>query len=110
MTKDQLRELAAAVTRAIEAGNIAAAAAKDDGGSANLDRVYLCDLKGIRENTLHAVGIEGYMQPASTYRGRGFHLPAPFNGQGNRRYAGVQAMSKSLKADGIPHSIWYQMD
>lgn len=110
MTKDQLQELAAAVSRAVEAGKAAAAAAPDDGGSANLDRVYLCDLKGIREKTLLGAGIEGYMQPASTYRSRGFHLPAPFSGQGNRRYAGVQAMSKSLKVDGIPHSIWYQVD
>ncbi|NVZ45090.1 hypothetical protein HX780_06540 [Pseudomonas tolaasii] len=110
MTKNQLQELAAAVSRALEAGKEAAAAAPDDGGSANLDCVYLCDLKGIREKTLHGAGIEGHMQPASTYRSRGFHLPAPFSGQGNRRYAGVQAMSKSLTADGVPHSIRYQMD
>lgn len=110
MTKDQLQDLAAAVSRAIEAGKAAAAAAPDDDGSANLDRVYLCDLKGIREKTLLDSGIDGYMQKASTYHSRGFHLSAPFAGQGNRRYASVQAMSKSLTADGVPHSIWYQVD
>ncbi|KIF56185.1 hypothetical protein [Pseudomonas fluorescens] len=109
MTKDQLPELAAAVARAIEAGKVAAAAAPDDGGSANLDRVYL-RVGLLREKTLQSAGLEGWMQSASTYHARAFHLGAPFDGQGNRRSAGVQAMYKSLTAEGVDCGVWYQMD
>lgn len=109
MTKDKLPELAAAVARAIDAGKVAAAAAPDDGGSANLDRVYL-RVGLLREKTLHDAGFQGWMQAASTYHARAFHISAPFDGQGNRRYAGVQAMYKSLTADGVDCGVWYQMD
>ena len=109
MTKDQLPALAAAVTRAIDAGKAAAGAAPDDGGSANLDRVYV-GVGLLRESTLDKAGITGWMQAATTYHSRAFHLSAPFAGQGNRRYAGVQAMYKSLKAEGVECGVWYQMD
>jgi hypothetical protein len=109
MIKDQLPELVAAVARAIEAGKAAAEAVPDDGGSANLDRVYI-KTGLLREKTLDKAGITGWMQRATTYHARAFHLSAPFSGQGNRRYAGVQAMYKSLKDDGIDCGVWYQMD
>ncbi|MBA4359295.1 MAG: hypothetical protein C0411_00970 [Pseudomonas sp.] len=109
MTKDQLPELAAAVARAIDAGKLAAAAAHDDGGSANLDRVYI-RVGLLREKTLQNAGFEGWMQSATTYHARAFHLSAPFSGQGNRRYAGVQAMYKSLQAEGVDCGVWYQVD
>jgi hypothetical protein len=109
MTKDQLPALAAAVARAIDAGKAAAEAAPDDGGSANLDRVYV-RVGLLRESTLDKAGIAGWMQAATTYHSRAFHLSAPFAGQGNRRYAGVQAMYKSLKAEGVECGVWYQMD
>ncbi|WP_454839649.1 hypothetical protein [Pseudomonas hormoni] len=109
MTKNQLPELAAAVTRAIEVGKATAEAAPDDGGSANLDRVYI-RVGLLREATLDKAGITGWMQAATTYHSRAFHLSAPFAGQGNRRYAGVQAMYKSLKAEGVDCGVWYQMD
>ncbi|AUZ46867.1 hypothetical protein [Pseudomonas orientalis] len=76
MTKDQPQQLAAAVSRATEAGKVAAAAAADDGGSANLDRVYLCDLKGIREKTLLGAGIAGYMKSAGARIGLNVALVA----------------------------------
>lgn len=109
LNKKQLPELAAAVARAIEAGKAAATAAPDDGGSANLDRVYL-RVGLLREKTLHDAGLEGWMQSSTTYHARAFHLGAPFPGQGNRRYAGVQAMYKSLIADGVDCGVWYQVD
>ena len=109
MKKEQLPEVVAAVERALEAGKAAAAAAPDDGGSANLDRVYL-RVGLLREKTLHDAGLHGWMQSASTYHARAFHLGAPFGGQGNRRYAGVQAMHKSLQSEGVDCGIWYQMD
>ncbi|WPX18184.1 hypothetical protein RHM58_31310 [Pseudomonas sp. 10S4] len=73
MTKDQLPALAAAVSRAIEAGKAAAEAALDDGGSANLDRVYI-RVGLLREGTMDKAGITGWMQAASTYHARAFHL------------------------------------
>lgn len=109
MTKDQLPELTAAVARAIEAGKAAAEAVPDDGGSANLDRVYV-RVGRLQEKTIDKAGITGWMQRATTYHARAFHLSTPFSGQGNRRYAGVQAMYKSLKAEGIDCGVWYQMD
>ncbi|VVP79056.1 hypothetical protein [Pseudomonas fluorescens] len=109
MTKDQLPALTSAVARAIEAGKAAAEAAPNDGGSANLDRAYI-RVGLLREGSLHKAGLEGWMQPASTYHARAFHLGAPFGGQGNRRYAGVQAMYKSLKAEGVDCGVWYQTD
>ena len=109
MKKEQLPVVVAAVARALEAGKAAAAAAPDDGGSANLDRVYL-RVSRLREKTLHVGGLHGYMQSASTYHVRAFHLGAPFDGQGNRRYAGVQAMYKSLIAECVDCGVWYQTD
>lgn len=109
MRKDELPALAAAVARAIEAGKAAAEAAPDDGGTANLDRVYV-RVGLLHEKTLDEAGITGWMQRATTYHARAFHLSTPFPGQGNRRYAGVQAMYKSLKSEGIDCGVWYQMD
>ncbi|UZE14743.1 hypothetical protein [Pseudomonas sp. B21-053] len=60
MTKDQLPALAASVARAIDAGKAAAEAAPDDGGSANLDRVYI-RVGLLREGTLDKAGITGWM-------------------------------------------------
>lgn len=105
MNKDQLNDLAHAVAKAVEAGKAAAEACEDDGGTANLDRVYLYDLTRMKVETLKAAGIDCYKSAPGE-----FHLSAPFGGQGNRRYAGVQAMYKSLKADGIACSVYYCMD
>ena len=101
-----LKQLSEKVQRAIAAGHAAAASQKTDGGSANLDHVVLTDLKGVREASLKKVGIYG-----SRYRaGGGIHLSAPFAGQGDKRYAAVQAMAKSLQDDGVDCYIHYQMD
>lgn len=97
-------DLAEKVQAARFAGQAAADAEPDDGGSANLDHVVLTDLKGVREATLRVHGI-------AAYKGRdGFHLSDNFGGQGNRRYAGVQAMWRSLRDAGVPCHVHYQMD
>lgn len=97
-------DLAAKVHAAIEAGQKAAAASPDDGGSANLDHLVLTDLPRVRESSLRAAGIDCWKH------GSGFHLSAPFDGQGNRRYLGVQAMYQALKAADVPCYIHYQLD
>jgi hypothetical protein len=108
MTVDQLKDLAFAVKKAIDAGTAAADAAPDDAGTANLDHVYLYGLKRVRLATLQSAGID-----CSKWRSGEageFHLRHPFGGQGNRNYAGVQAMYKSLIADGVKCSVYYQTD
>lgn len=105
MKAEQLKDLAFAVSKAIEAGKAAADAQPDDAGTANLDHVYLYDLKRVKLETLMAAGID-----CTKWAPGEFHLRAPFAGQGNRRYAGVQAMFKSLQADGVKCSVYYQMD
>jgi hypothetical protein len=105
MTPDQLQDLARAVAKAIEAGKAAAEAQPDDGGSANRDHVYLYGLKRMKVATLRAAGID-----CTKWLPGEFHLRAPFAGQADRRYAGVQAMYKSLIADGVECSVYYQAD
>ncbi|EKT4493366.1 hypothetical protein QEM27_001063 [Pseudomonas putida] len=107
MTKEELAALPAKVRIAIEAGKAAAAACTDDGGSANLDRVVI-PLRGLRSSQIK--GLPGEVYPASTYHPRGLHLSVPFAGIGNRRYAGVQAMYRSLKDQGVDCYVYYQLD
>jgi hypothetical protein len=108
MTDAQLKDLAFAVRKAIAVGTVAAEARPDDAGTANLDHVYLYGLKRVRLETLTKAGID-----CSKWRSGEageFHLRHPFGGQGNRNYAGVQAMYKSLIADGVKCSVYYQTD
>ena len=104
MAQARYAELSAKVAAAIVAGQQAAEAEASDGGSANLDHVVLTGLRGVREDSLRKAGI-------SAHKGRwGFHLSAPFNGQGQRRYAGVQAMAKHLQDAGVECHVFYQLD
>lgn len=99
------RELASKIAAAKVAGEAAAKAAPNDGGSANLDHVVLTGLKGVREASLRKAGI-------NARRGRpgSFHLSTDFGGQGQRNYVGVQAMYRSLSEAGVPCHVHYQID
>jgi len=101
-----LKELASKINVAITIGQMAAEAQPNDGGSANLDHVVVYGLKGVRESAMEKAGINCHK---GRYAGE-FHLTAPFSGQGNRRYAGVQAMCKSLKDAGVDCYVYYMMD
>ncbi|MBF8793416.1 hypothetical protein ABGT18_08380 [Pseudomonas putida] len=107
MTKEELAGLPAKVRIATEAGKAAAAACTDDGGSANLDRVVI-PVPGLRPNQLP--GLPGYVQKKSRYHQQGIHLDTPWPGQGNQHSAGVQAMHKSLKDQGVNCYVYYQVD
>lgn len=109
MNKEELAAIVPKVAIAIAAGRVAADACPDDKGSANCDRVVI-PVAGLRLSTIKASGIRGYVQEASQFHQRGIHLEAPFPGIGNKRYAGVQAMQKSLKKQGVDCYVWYQMD
>ena len=102
--KPDLIDLAAKVAVAIRAGHAAAEAEPHDGGSANLDHVVLTDLRGVREASLRKAGI-----PATKGRD-GFHFALSFGGQGNRRYAGVQAMCRALRDAGVSCHVHYLID
>jgi hypothetical protein len=103
-TANRYEDLAQKVAAAIVVGQQAAAAQDNDGGSANLDHVVLTGLPGVRETSLRKAGI-------AAHKGRwGFHLSAPFDGQGQRRYAGVQAMCAHLQAAGVECHVFYQLD
>lgn len=103
--KHDLTDLAAKVRRATAAGVAKANAEPGDGGSANLDHVCLYGLKGVREASMRKAGISGFKGSAGV-----FHLDAPFPGQGQRRYAGVQEMYAALKLDGVACYVHYQLD
>lgn len=107
MKKEDLANLPEKIRIATEAGTAAANECRDDSGSANLDRVVI-PLRGMRASLIK--DLPGDVYPASTYHPRGLHLSAPFAGIGNRRYAGVQAMYRSLKAQGVDCYVYYQLD
>lgn len=79
----------------------------DDGGTANMDAIILCGLKGVRESTLVNAGI-----PCSKKNGSSgsFWLNVSFNGMGNKRNAGVEVAKTYLKEQGVDCYIHYQMD
>lgn len=107
MTKEELAALPPKIEAAIKSGHEAADACADDGGSANCDRVVI-PMPRIRAAAV--AGLPGYLSEACTWHRRGLHLDAPFAGIGNRRAAGVQAMHKSLKDQGVDCYVYYQID
>ncbi|KAA8555174.1 hypothetical protein [Pseudomonas marginalis] len=107
MKKAEIATLPPKIEIAMKAGQIAADACTNDGGSANCDRVVI-RMPGVRAAWVE--GLRGYLQEAHGWHARGFHLDAPFAGIGNRRYAGVQAMYESLKNQGVDCYVYYQID
>ncbi|WP_273823134.1 hypothetical protein [Pseudomonas asplenii] len=107
MTKEELAGLPKKVRIAIEAGKAAAAACTNDGGSANLDHVVI-PVPGLRANQLPA--LPGRLWKRSGWHQQGVHLDTPWPGQGNQNSAGVQAMHKSLKDQGVNCYVYYQVD
>lgn len=107
MKKAEIATLGPKIEIAIAAGQIAADACPDDGGSANCDRVVI-RMRGVREAWVN--GLRGYLQESHGYHPRGFHLDTPFAGIGNRRYSGVQAMYESLKSQDVDCYVYYQVD
>lgn len=107
MTKEELTGLPEKVRVAIEAGKAAAAACDNDGGSANCDRVVI-PVPGLRASQLPT--LPGYVQKKSRYHQQGIHLDTPWPGIGNQHSAGVQAMRRSLQAQGVDCYVYYQVD
>lgn len=79
------------------------AAKGDDGGSANLDSVFLRVPRCREEKVLEVIQKAGlFCLYKSKWMGTPGYLIDPIEcGQGNSRYRAVQAMVKSLKEDGF---------
>ena len=107
ITREELAGLGPKIAIAIAAGKAAAEACPDDGGSANCDRVVI-PIPGIRASAV--TGLPGYVQKRSGWHRQGIHLDTPWPGIGNRHSAGVQAMHKSLKDQGVDCYVYYQID
>lgn len=105
MKTEQLQHIADCIKRARQAGREAADACPNDGGSANLDTVYLYGLEGVHQKSMNKAGISCYRKGVGE-----FFLSGCCFGQGNRNYAGTQAVCKSLQRDGIDCAIWYMLD
>lgn len=89
---------------------IEAASKIDDGGSANLDSVFM-RLKGFREQktieAIHAAGLSGFK--TIWFGMAGFIVNPPCVGQGNKRNIAMETMIKFLK-DKYNCFGFYQMD
>ncbi|MEE4662827.1 hypothetical protein V2L09_02695 [Pseudomonas alliivorans] len=107
MTKEELATIGPKIQIAVTAGKRAAAACTNDGGSANCDRVVI-PIPGMRASA--ASGLPGYVYKKTRWHQQGIHLDTPWPGIGNQHSAGVQAMHKSLKEQGVDCYIYYQID
>ena len=85
----------------------------DDGGTCNLDSVFLRlprireskALEAIKQAGLHCSGKRQWR-----FMGNGYFLHPSVSGQGNRRTKGVEVMKNKLKELGWDVCVYYQMD
>lgn len=99
----------------ILANNEACQAAEltDDGGTANLDSVFLRVPRAREAKVLEAIKKAGlYCRGKSrwSYMGNGYFLNPSVSGQGNRRTKAVEVMKAKLQESGWDVSVFYQMD
>lgn len=78
----------------------------NDGGTANLDKLVISGLKGVRESTLKNAGINCYKH--WSYAGD-FVISRSY-GQGNKNTAGIEAAKDYLKSKGVDCYVHSQMD
>lgn len=78
----------------------------NDGGTANLDKLVISGLKGIRESTLKNAGINCYKH--WSYAGD-FVISRSY-GQGDKNTVGIEAAKDYLKSKGVDCYVHSQMD
>lgn len=83
----------------------------DDGGTANLDCVFLRIPRAREDKVLEAIKKAGlYCSSRTKWIGSGYMIIPTGVGQGNTRYKGVEVMAKVLKDFGWDVSIYYRVD
>lgn len=107
---DKYQELLTDLTAACKAG-MESAGFVDDGGTCNLDGVFL-SLPRFNEDktieTIHAAGLSGFKH-TSSYFGTGFLISLNI-GQARKREVAAETMYKYLAAKDYDVSQWQQMD
>lgn len=98
-------ELTKLIDEALSIGQ-QAADKTNDGGTANLDKLVISGLKGVRESTLKNAGINCYKH--WSYAGD-FVIRRSY-GQGNKNTAGIEAAKDYLKSKGVDCYVHSQMD
>lgn len=88
-----------------------AAAASDDGGTANLDSVFLTLPRAREVKVLEAIQTAGlYCRGKRKWIGEGYRITPTSGGQGNKRAKGVEVMAKELRDRGWNALVFYKMD
>lgn len=78
----------------------------DDGGTANLDKLVISGLKGVRESTLKNAGINCYKHWSYA---DAFVISRSY-GQGDKNTLGIEAAKNYLKSKGVDCYVHSQMD
>lgn len=102
---DKFVELSKIINEALRLGREKANTV-DDGGTANMDAICICGLKGVRESTLNNAGIN--CSKHWSFSGT-FLLSASF-GQGDKNTVGLGEALKYMKAQGVDCYMHYQID
>lgn len=90
-----------------------AARNSDDGGTCNLDSVFLTIPRLREKAVIEAISNAGLYCSGKrqwSFMGNGYFLNPTVSGQGNRRTKGVEVMKNKLSELGWDVSVFYQMD
>ncbi|OTG70577.1 hypothetical protein B9T38_11990 [Acinetobacter sp. ANC 4218] len=98
-------ELKTLIDEALSIGQ-QAADKTDDVGTANLDKVVICGLKGVRESTLKNAGINCYKH----WSYAGAFIISRSYGQGDKNTVGIEAAKDYLKSKGVDCYVHSRMD
>lgn len=95
----------------IKAKNACMESAKgEDGGSANLDTLYLSIPRAREEKVIEAIKHAGLHGKKTAYYGTKYFIYPVGVGQGNSRYRGVQAMKRIMASEGWDVNVFYKTD
>ncbi len=105
-----LQKLTEDLKKAVEQAK-AATEHVDDGGSANMDSVFV-RIPRIKEDlVVQAIKDAGcYSLGRTEWIGRGYLISPPVAGQGNKRAKAMEVMKESLSNDGWDVLGFYQLD
>ena len=110
MKSDKYEALTLAIRQADEAAR-EIASKTDDGGTCNLDTVFLVLPRYNEERVEAAAKAAGCSARKTVWmRTPGYFISHNGGGQADKRSAATEAMSQSLKANGFDSHVYYAMD